>query len=345
MKLRNTLIGALCSSALLTVACAVTACTTEDDRVTLLQAPLEATVAPCIPFPGSDVDPCEPLETSWRLTRAHIGDFTSERVPAFPFDTYNDLKRWAPKSWCWEGLCLPLIWIRATVVPGSIRCGEIHDVLYLDDGKVNVEEYPTDDDTHGWSCYVDVVVNEYLNGTGPKRLELWLIDYWQSPETESDEKMRTLAEGSYGFGLSEGREFIIPLGRPYNLAIAAWLWLHIPTLDVQRTDNGEVIVVTHWGRTNARNLQDSSSSLNDFREMTRDAMERYYRETGGRVGTPGKNPIAPMNASREGLSTFLRELGGFSVEGIVPVTPVPPLRQPNETPTPYPDITAPTGQE
>ena len=344
MKLRNTLIGALCSSVLLTVAFAVTACTTEGDRVTLLQAPLEAIVAPCIPFPGSDVDPCEHLGTSWRLTRQHY-DWPSDLIPAFPFDPYNDLQQWATSSRCWEGLCLPLIWIRATVVPGSIRCGEIYDVLYLDEGTVNVEEYPTDDDTHRWSCYVDVVVNEYLNGTGPQRLELFLMEYSQNLETRSDEEMQTIAQGSYGFGLSEGREFIIPLGRPSNLAIAAWRWQHIKTLDVQRTDDGEAIVVTHWCRTNAKDLQDCSSSLNDFREMTRDAMERYYRETGGRVGTPGINPIAPMNASREGLLTFLRELGGFSVDGIVPVTPVPPLRQPNETPTPYPDIIAPTGQE
>lgn len=64
-------------------------------------------------------------------------------------------------------------------------------------------------------------------------------------------------------------------------------------------------------------------NLSEFRDMTRDAMERYYRETGGRVGTAGRNPIAATNAGRDQLLTQLRELGGFSVEGIEPVTPIP----------------------
>ena len=304
-------------------------CSTQSDGP--LQAPLEATVTPCVQYPGSDVDPCEHLAT-WRLTRAHY-DWLDELIPAFPFDTYNDLKKWDASSWCRRGVC-PLFFVRATVVPGSIRCGKIYALLFLDDAKVNIEKYPADDSTNMWSCYVDVVVKEYINGTGPQRLELHLTNYWQDPETESDERMRTLAQGSYGVGLTEGREFIIPLGRPYNLAMAAWHWLHIPTLDVQRTDDGEVVVVTHWARTPVRGLQDFTMSLTDFRETTRDAMERYYRYTDGRIGTSETHPIAPMNASKEGLLSFLRDLGGFSVDGVAPVTPVPPL-----------DHTTPTRQE
>lgn len=65
----------------------------------------------------------------------------------------------------------------------------------------------------------------------------------------TDEVIQSYAHGRWGLGMLEGREFIIPLARPLDATVIAWGWFWESTWDVQKTDNGEIVVVSWWGGT------------------------------------------------------------------------------------------------
>ena len=281
------------------------------------------TVAPCVMLTDSEVDPCENRGGFWDVQRGVYPSYARGSFGQTPFNMYNELK-WLASS-CPNGYCQPQFFVRATVIPGSIRCSKNNASLTnANDGSLQVNRRPTDDlSTNHWNCFVDVKVNEYVFGSGPGHIQVNVGKFRQDPTTESDYDIQDYAHGRWGVGILEGREFIIALRRPLDATVVAWAWSWENTWDVQRTDHGEIVVVSYWGREDVYGPQNFTMSLSDFRVMTREAMGRYYRETGGRLGTTGRNPMAATDAGRDQLLKQLREFGGFSVDGIIPVTPIP----------------------
>ena len=271
-------------------------------------------VDPCIPLNGSEVDPCERRE-SWDIGIS--ASYRLESFPARPFNTYDELKRLAER--CPNGLCMPQFYIRATIIPGSARCTRTPVSIAQDDqGNINgVQLYTLGDESIRWDCFVDADVHEYFNGTGPRRIPINLrtifLESWEtSPEVIDD----------YARGVSwdyEGYEFIIPLARDRNLAVGEWSKVANGLWDVQKTDEGEIVVVSWWATIAPVEWKsDYEMGLADFRDMTREGMERYYRESGGRLGTGGRNPLVAANAGRDGLIGMLTELGAFNVTDVTP---------------------------
>ena len=280
------------------------------------------TVEPCIALTGSEVDPCENRGGFWDVQRGVYPSYARGSFGQTPFNMYNELKWLASR--CPNGYCQPQFFVRATVIPGSIRCGKNQASLTnANDGSMKVFRSTDDPSTNNWECFVDILVNEYINGSGPGRLQVNVGAFLQDTTIESDQDIQLYAHGRWGVGILEGREFIIGLLRPLDATVIAWGWSWTNTWDVQRTNHGEIVVVSYWGREDIYGPRNFTMSLSDFRVMTRDAMERYYRETGGRVGTSGRNPMAATDAGHDQLLVQLRALGGFSVDGIEPVTPVP----------------------
>lgn len=275
---------------------------------------------PCVPLPGSDVDPCE-RRNDWDIGVS--ADYLLESFPGRPFNTYDEMKRLS--ALCPNGLCTPQFYIRATIIPGSARCLRTEAAIAQDDqGHIGGAQFFTPRDRYlRWDCFVDATVHEYLNGTGPRRLPINLRTIFLDPWETSPELIDSYARGvSWDY---EGYEFIIPLARDRNLAVGEWSKVSNGLWDVQKTDDGEVVVVSWWHTIAPPEWKtDYEMSLADFRDMTRDGMARYFRETGGRLGTSGRNPLAATDASRDGLLGVLTELGAFTVADVTPVSAPPP---------------------
>lgn len=122
------------------------------------------TAEPCVALPGSDIDPCEFRDDYWDLQRGLYLSYLPSSIPETPFNMYNELNRLA--SICYNGYCQTQFFVRATVVPGSIRCGKKNtSVTNNNDGSLAVTG-PTDFvSKNNWNCFVDVIVHEYINGS------------------------------------------------------------------------------------------------------------------------------------------------------------------------------------
>ena len=196
---------------------------------------------PCVPLPGSDVDPCERRNSFSVGVSAH---YWPESFPGRPFNTYDEMKRLS--ALCPNGLCTPQFYIRATIIPGSARCLRAEAVIVQDDqGHIAGAQFFTPPHRYlRWDCFVDATVHEYLNGTGPRRLPINLRTIFLDPWETSPELIDSYARGvSWDY---EGYEFIIPLARDRNLAVGEWSKVPNGLWDVQKTDDGEVVVVSWW---------------------------------------------------------------------------------------------------
>ena len=147
---------------------------------------------PCVPLPGSDVDPCE-RRNDWDIGVS--ADYLLESFPGRPFNTYDEMKRLS--ALCPNGLCTPQFYIRATIIPGSARCLRTEASIYQDDqGHIGGAQFYTRRDEYlRWDCFVDATVHEYLNGTGPRRLPINLRTIFLDPWETSPELIDSYARG------------------------------------------------------------------------------------------------------------------------------------------------------
>ena len=184
-----------------------------------------------------------------------------------------------------------------------------------------------------YNCFVDLRANEYFNGGGPDRIPI--IVWWGSADQdEHTSSHKYFLSGGPSLGL-EGNEMIVPLNRPLDIAVGAWGYNHVAGWDVQRRDDGEIVVVSNWARVLGI-VQDTSQweySLEEFRIMVKDAMTRFRADTGGRIGYHPDDPGFAEDANGASLIENLRDLGAFTIDD---VTPVPAPTVPGETdPDPY----------
>ena len=287
---------------------------------------------PCVPLPGSDVDPCERRD-DWDIGVS--ASYSLWSLPDRPFDTYRHLKKESAR--CPSGFCTPHFYVRATVIPGSARCARTEAFLRQgDDGTIlNVVRFNPRHERVRWDCFVDIAIHEYFNGTGPRQMPIKLRHGYLDATKSSPEAIDSYARGaSLDY---EGYEFIFPLMRDVNPALGVWSRLPEEIWDVQRNEDGEVTVVSFWTTVAPEWRSDYEMSLADFRDMTRDGMARYFRETGGRLGTGGINPLRATDASRDGLLGVLTELGAFTVADVTPAS-APPAPGANDPYTPGQNI-------
>ena len=288
---------------------------------------LSVIVPPCIPFPGSHIDPCSRRDT-WEYHNPFRA--VSFVIPDV-FWTLRDLViiTDSPTS-------APQFIVRAIVIPGSIRCGnaefELKMISSYNDGW---SESLQRGDSH---CFVDIAVNEYLVGGGPNRLT---VNTRVQPCRISGEEPACGAD-RWKVGVDslratgiEGVEWIFSLGGPRDLGALAWDI--VGRWDVQLREDGEVVVVSRLKQTVLRssspenfdvNLSRVEQTLDDFRSIVKDAHRDLVEMTQGRITTRGDvrdQPAARMalDAGPTGLSDFIFSTTSIERLNATPTSPPP----------------------
>ena len=290
-------------------------------------SPLRRVVPPCTPFPASSVDPC--------ARRDQIPSFTPHISVTYQFpevvESLEDLMiKWAPSPY-WGTQFI----VRATVIPGSTRCGPavlgVSHFLAYDVGASAQAHYESD-------CYVDLAVNEYIVGGGPARIVAITgpNPYGAGVEQSCDQLCRD--EGArrvQGTGI-EGVEWIMFLGGPSHLGQGAWGIVGV--LDVQRKQDGTVVVVNRnkgvildhsLPENYAVNASRLEQSLDEFRKTATEAFMSFVELTGGLTGTANDSEgrLPPRIASDAGNLGFNDYMARTRlIEG----TPAPPPPVPGE---------------
>ena len=288
---------------------------------------LNVIVPPCVPYPGSGVDPCSRRDT-WEYHNPFRA--VSFVIPDV-FWTLRDLViiTDSPTS-------APQFIVRAIVIPGSIRCGnaefELKMISSYNDGW---SESLQRGDSH---CFVDIAVNEYLLGGGPNRLT---VNTRVQPCRISGEEPACGAD-RWKVGVDslratgiEGVEWIFSLGGPRDLGALAWDI--VGRWDVQLREDGEVVVVSRLKQTVLRssspenfdvNLSRVEQTLDDFRSIVKDAHRDLVEMTQGRITTRNDvrdQPAARMalDAGPTGLSDFIFSTTSIERLNATPTSPPP----------------------
>ena len=287
------------------------------------------TVAPCVPLEGSEVDPCA-RDPHWSFRTDVSTSFRIENMPRIPYSILGEIRRLSNIDHS-HGLYSPQFYVRGTFIPGSSRCmPELAYIRVRNDGSLMAHNLVADPgDYLTLRCYVDLKVLEYLNGDGPGRVPIVLFTRFVAPENEAKvaEGYSSVIERQLG-----GREMVVSLSRPNNIADGAWALVGFLNLwDVQRRQDGEVVVVGGWASLDER--FDYEFPLGDFIAEVKSAMATIVEENGGRVGEGlGERPYAE-DANLRSLLEHLRLYGAYSVADI---TPVSAPRVPGDTdPDPY----------
>ncbi len=291
---------------------------------------LDRVIPACIPYPGSSVDPCERRDT-WDLLTSHFieTEWTLPQEAPSLEESYMRLN---------DGLAAfaPQIVVRMIPIPGTTRCAKLDSFGMSFSWIENEAQSRTYEYTR---CFVDLAINEYIIGTGPARLQInmgvWTYNY-------TGERLK--AEEAILANKFEGVEWIAFLAGPINPAHAAWrLYWH---LDVQKRDDGEVVVVNYlrqfydtmslpeFAAINASRME---STLTDYRARVKSAHTKYYAMTGGRIGT-GLDfygyplPLAVSEATEAALDDYIGQIK--AVEGLDFTVSKPPPVPGGDNPNP-----------
>ena len=269
---------------------------------------LDVVIPPCIPYPGSDIDPCERRAT-WRMP-LHPDVHWDIAVPDVVPSIEDVIAGWESIAETINAI------VRTTVIPGSTRCSE---------------------PSH--RCVTDIVVNEYIAGTGPGRLTVHTgVD--TSGCVGSDEVCVPWYERKIG-EIIEGREWILFIGNPPDLWIAVW---GIASLfrDVQQLSDDTVVVVA-WEKIyyddafydyrdihelKAQNASRLEMTLDEFRPAVKAAHQKYVEAKRGRNTTErdylGREyPMLSTDVGAESLTSFLTQIISLNELDLTPVDPPP----------------------
>ena len=305
----------ICISLLSAVAFAACGGQTEDTHGS--RTYLDEVRPACVKLPGSVNEPCA-RRLPWSVdTPPHVSpSFSEDFIKNYPISVEEEMRR----SWNLEGLKTPQVIMRGTVLPGSARC--------VADGAVLVPRkyhYKASRESPLEVCYIDIAVNEYIVGGGPRRVTVvagWNTRVYTRGQNYGTQDYYDLLAEPIRESM-EGIEFIFDLVRPWNSAHADWGFYNL--WDVQRKSNGELVGVSRWieyfGKTD--NLDQFEHPLGDLQETMRTVHAKLSTEMGGRIAEDPGSPMLVKDASRESLLAQLRELGAYDVPGITPV-PAPP---------------------
>lgn len=234
-----------------------------DPASSLTAAPasyLEATVEPCTRLPNADVDPCE--RRRWTFTSIdneyshpdQMETLVIERETSliYPPMTTRESVRYAFESESGSAnpshRRAPHVVVRGVYVPETTRCmfHEKQVLLEWEGGIKFTDPIKSPGYAQEIACYVDFQANEYLVGRGPVRLTVrpW---FWvpiagnkDNDLFKSEDYEKHLA--SHVSPRWEGREFVLWLGINKNLSVEVWSVNGL--MDVQRREDGEIVVVS-----------------------------------------------------------------------------------------------------
>ena len=273
--------------------------------------PLQVVVPPCIPFPTTFVDPCERRD-SWDDFTPNAAEVVLHEVVPAVKNVLFDLS--SNPAWSVH------FGVRATAIPGSVRCGNVVTRFYYRQSYERGEPGLPRPISY---CYVDLAVNEYLFGNGPAIVTASLgenLTYFD-PETGCGAQCREVGEVKVRRTGIEGVEWIMLLGGPYDLAQSAWGIG--PTYDVQQRQDGTVVVVRRYKNAILANSTPENYALNesrlewtldDFRQVVSDAFAAFVELTDGRTGTENDwagrpPPKLATDAGPDGFNDFLMRTG------------------------------------
>ena len=266
----------------------------------------------CAPVPGWDRDPCERQSSESSESETNSGSHGSYSPPPLPFDP-----EWLYRSeWGRGGHGTPQLILRGVVAIGSARCSEVRGSNFGDgDHGIASPESPV----ALVLCFVDVDVSEYVVGTGPARVPM--IVSW-----------RSVYRNAEGFGSAayfdevaapyreelEGREYVVELGLPPDMAWGEWRMVHSWLLE-RRSDGTIVAGAALWVVfRKTTESEDWEYPIDELQRKLKAAHAKIAAEYGGRISDEPDSPMLVTDASRESLLAQLRELGAYDAPGITP---------------------------
>ena len=282
-------------------------------------------IPPCVPVPGSSVDPCEP------------------DVPVLTGGGQVNLGNspWGMRTFLDEGgrskVYVAHLVLRGTYRPGTVRCID-HGIRFRPPPYTNVSEWPASTSSISIKCYVDVRVNSYVLGTGPANLtvQVYSGEYWfEEEEKDFVEAVRNAFERALIEGREllkirvpeggiEGREMMLFVGPSVDVSAETWE-VHF-TWDVQQREDGTAIAVhphrDYWSSTYSYPSYQSrlEMELPAFTQAVAAADQARITEYGGRTAADEGYPMLVTDANR--LSQFMTDIGAYNhPEG-------PPVQQP-----------------
>ena len=282
-------------------------------------------IPPCVPVPGSSVDPCEP--GALPLPGGGLGYAGYEPHGLRQFMELTSVH-------------VAHLVLRGAYLPGTVRCK---------DNRVRFRYPPYAASTglagftHAVSinCYADVRVNAYVLGSGPPTLTVLVYDRFYGFDGTQEEKElmdewrgdleRALITGGDGIrhyeeipeGGIEGREMMIFVGPTNDVSAEAWEAFF--TWDVQRREDGTAIAV-HPHRDTWRDDESYLSRLEmempAFTQAVAAANQERITEFGGRTAADEGYPMLVTDANS--LSQFFTDIGAYNHPDGPPLQPPPP---------------------
>ncbi len=286
----------------------------------------ETVIPPCTPVEGVDTDPCEPLN-------APLVDKSSLNMVSLPDgpSSIRDMLTSLPSH-------TAHMVVRGTYLPDSIRCTADGEEIRLQAWKPERSHWLFSNGTMV-KCFADMRVNDYIVGSGPAELTVWvtyylygLSEHAAQGERYRSEVERVVAEGGKFYevevvdGGITGREVIVALSPAWDTRTAAWRVG--PTWDIQR--RGEDIVAIHPQASHffGDNYRDNKAALVMSVPALTAAMETahaaHVTEHGGRIGEDAALPMLVDDA--DGLTAYITEVIPTPAAGspLKPPTTPPP---------------------
>lgn len=265
---------------------------------------LEEPIPPCVPFWGSDHNPCFRGQPSEVETLSVVGSV--RRWPS-PFPTWMDILLGDDDV----TLATHLV-IRGEALLGTTRCEAYHLKLgsywhqLLDAELINLVE----DSGLYYYCFTDIGIKEYIVGSGPPILTVAMhiesigldTNFNEWSDTKKDDWARSrLNNPQYRVAtVYEGKEMVLLLGTPYTIAVESWM-VSAPVAGVWFVQNiGDQIRAIaqdiNWARNNEERSQ-LDMPLDDLTKQIKQAAEERTSLTDGRMGVESYLPLLVTDAN------------------------------------------------
>ena len=261
----------------------------------------ETVIPPCTPVEGVDTDPCEPLI-------APLVDSSSLAMVYLP-DGPSSIRDLLTKL---PGHTAHLV-VRGTYLPDSIRCTADGEGIRMQSWRTERSHWLFSSGTMV-KCFADMRVNDYIVGSGPAELTVWVMYYLYGlsehaamGEQYRSEVERVVTEGGDFYevevvdGGIAGREVVVALKPAWDTRAAAW---HVgPTWDIQRLGDGSIVAIHpqadhFFGESYRANRAALQMTLPALVTAMETAHAAHVTEHGGRIGEEADLPLL-MDAADE----------------------------------------------
>lgn len=293
---------------------------------------LEEAMSPCIPFRGSDHNPCLPGTPSEVETFSSFG--LVRRWPS-PFPTWVDILLGDDNV----TLATHLV-IRGEALFGTTRCETYHLKLgsywhkLFDIELVNLVE----NSGLYYYCFTDIGVKEYIVGSGPTILTVAMhvesilyggTDFNELSDSQKNKWVRSVLNDpqSRVATVYEGKELVLLLGLPHTIAVESWkvsapvagVWFVQKFGDQIRAVAQDV----NRARTDAERSQ-MDMPLDDLTKQIKKAAEERISLTDGRIGVESYLPLLVNDANY--LKDYYTSVGAVydASEGSTVLPPLAP---------------------